>query len=154
MKQRTFGKSLAVAVILLLLSLGIQPAVATVNNEDNIPPCDPIIDGPDRGVPGEEYEYIFYILDVDDNVSYLWIDWGDNNSTGWLGPFENGEDLKFSHKWNKEGTFIIGAKAKDIHGAESRWSFLEVNIPRTRESSYLWFLERFPMLERLLGFLR
>ncbi len=119
----------------------------------NLPPSKPIIDGPDRGKPRKEYEYVFINTDVDDNESYLWIEWGDNNSTRWLGPFENGKSLKFSHKWNKEGTFIVRAKAKDIHGAESEWSKHEIAIPRTRATIHHWLLERFPMLERLLSLL-
>ena len=44
-----------------------------------------------------------------------------------------------------------------INGAESGWTELEVNIPRnkaTTSSGFHWFLERFPMLERLLGWIR
>jgi len=129
--------------------------IANNPNGDNNPPCAPLIDGPDMGRPGKEYEYVFINADVDDNQSFIWIDWGDNNSTGWLGPFENYRPLKFNHSWNKTGTYEIKAKAKDIHGAESYcWSYLEVTIPRTRTSSYHWLFERFPMLERLLNIIK
>jgi len=53
--------------------------------------------------------------------------------------------------------YNIKAKAKDNSDEEGPWGYLEVNIPRTRASSYLWYewlLERFPMLERLLNLLR
>ena len=53
-----------------------------------------------------------------------------------------------------EGSYIIfKTKAIDINAAESDWAVLEITVPRTRVSSYLWFLERFPMLERLLSLL-
>ena len=57
---------------------------------------------------GHEIEYIF--------------DWGDGNSSGWLGPYKSGEKVSAYHKWDEKGTFEIRAKAKDITGAKSEWS--------------------------------
>ena len=68
-------------------------------------------------------------------------------------------DNKFviAHIYVKRGKYTIEAKAIDIYSAESDWAVLEITVPRTRATSYLWyhwFLECFPLLERLLSLIR
>ena len=110
------------------------------------------IDGPNRGRPGVEYEYEIIITDLDGDDVYIWIDWGDGAYEEWIGPYDSGDQVNISHAWADEGIFVIKAKVKD-DCSESDWSEFEIEIPRTRASaSYLWFLERFPLLERLLSF--
>jgi len=120
-------------------------------------PYNPDINGPSRGIPDEEYDYTFVTSDPNDEQVYYWIDWDDGSNTGWLGPFDSDVEITRSHIWDKRGVYTIQAKAKNINGFESGYGELEVNIPRTRASSYLWYewlLERFPLLERLLGLIR
>jgi PKD repeat protein len=122
---------------------------------ENIPPSIPDINGPNTGKPGVEYEYVFNLTDPDGDDCRIWIGWGDGNSTGWKGPYPSGETVKLKHSWNETGTYMIKTKLMD-YCDESLWGTLEINIPRTRESSYHWYellLNRFPMLERLLSFL-
>ncbi len=134
------------------------------NNEDryplmnptcNVPPYKPIIDGPISGKPNNEYEFSFNTTDLnDDSVMYI-IQWGDNN-TEWTEYSNSGEEIMLKHNWSEKGDYTIKVKAKDIHGAMSDWSEFEVIIPRTKTTSYLWyqwFLERFPLFERLLTLL-
>ncbi len=112
--------------------------------------------GPNSGKPGVEYEYVFDVIDPDPDDFYIWVDWGDGDSTGWIGPYLGGEQIKHSHIWNETGTYIIKAKMRDFC-SESDWAELEVEIPRYRatyNSLFLWLLERFPLLERLLNLLR
>ena len=115
-------------------------------------PYNPDIDGPSRGIPDEEYNYTFVTSDPNDEQVYYWIDWDDGSNTGWLGPFDPDVEITRSHIWDTRGVYTIQAKAKNINGFESGFGELEVNIPRTRASSY-WLFERFPLLERLLSLL-
>jgi len=88
----------------------------------NSPPETPIVDGPTTGKPGKPYEYTFTASDSNgDNIFYS-IAWGDNTTSGWIGPFPSGVALKREHTWSYKGSYIVKAKTKDHHGAESNWS--------------------------------
>lgn len=128
---------------------------------DNVPPGAPDIDGPTSGKPGTAYPYKFISMDPDgDDVSY-YIRWGDGNIIDWTDFLASGPPgYTESHSWDKEGTYIIQAKAKDIYGAESGWSELSVNMPRNKviNTQFYWlqnFLQThpnlFPILRHLLG---
>ncbi len=119
----------------------------------NQPPNPPIIDGPPSGKVDVEYEYTFNATDPEEDPAMYFIDWGDN-STEWTDYNPSGTDVQVKHSWSEKGNYTIKAKAVDTYGAESDWGALEVTIPRTRATSYLWFLERFPILERLLVLIR
>jgi len=96
---------------------------------NNNPPSAPSITGSTNGTAGNTYTYTFVTTDPDgDNVSYF-IDWGDNNSSGWLGPYDSGLEKTASHSWSQKGTYTIKAKARDIYGAESDWTTLAVTMP-------------------------
>ena len=121
----------------------------------NGPPDSPWIDGPINGNVGIEYEYIFISSDIDSNETFYFIDWGDGHTIEWIGPYEGGEHCEASHSWNESGTYVIKAKAKDTYGAESRWSYFTVTIPRnkavTGNMMLLRILERFPFLWRVVS---
>jgi len=114
----------------------------------------PLIGGVTNGKKGKIYNYTFVTTDPDGDEVYYYIDWGDNTSSGWIGLYSSGVAVIQAHKWSHKGTYIIKAKARDTLGEESDWGTLKITIPRTRASSYLWFLERFPMLEKLLNLIR
>ena len=130
----------------------------------NHPPSAPDIEGPtvkpvSRPLPkqGEPINYTFKSTDPDgDNVSY-YIEWGDGTYEDWFGPFESGEEVIRNHTWIEQGTYDIRAKAKDIWGAESDWGTLDVIMPKNQQSGnmlYVWWLERFPILQKILDVLR
>ena len=124
---------------------------------DNSPPAPPVINGIVNGKVGTDYTYIFTSIDIDGDQVFYYIDWGDGNSSGWIGPYESGEDITDKHMWSEGGTYTIRAKAKDIYDHESNWGTLSVKIPRNKVTTNLllpWFLERFPMLIRLLSLIR
>jgi CubicO group peptidase (beta-lactamase class C family) len=102
------------------------------NIQNNSPPISPKINGPINGKVGLEYKYNFSSDDPDTDKVYLFIEWGDENNTGWIGPYSSGEEKKIGHIWNEKGTYTIQAKAKDNYGAESNWSYLEINIPKNK----------------------
>ena len=118
----------------------------------NIPPSIPVIYGPNSGRPGIEYEYAFIITEPDGDDYHFLVEWGDGNTSGWMGPFSSGFIVKLSHKWNETGTYVIRAKLKDFCG-ESPWGLLEVNMPRSKaisSLSFFRFLEQFPIIKEVL----
>ena len=127
----------------------------------NQPPSAPDIDGPTvkpvpmpkQGGPGP-YNYTFKSIDPDGDNVYYYIDWGDGEFEDWFGPFESGEEVTHSHTWSEQGTPTIKAKAKDIWGAESDWGTLDVIIPKNQNMWFLRWLERFPILQKILDVLR
>ena len=103
-------------------------------------------------------KYTFFIsaIDPDNNDVYYFIDWGDNTSNYWIGPFESGKEISVSHRWLKQGTFKIRIKAKNTMGAVSDWSEFTVKMLRSKaiiNSGFLRFLERYPQLNKLLSLL-
>ena len=122
-------------------------------------PTTPIILGSTTGKAKQPYNYTFNSTDPNgDNVSY-YIDWGDNNTSSWIGPYASGTLLIQSHSWAKKGSYTIKAKAKDTYGKESDWGTLMVTMPLAYEPLYhpllKWLLERFPhafqILRHLMG---
>jgi hypothetical protein len=129
---------------------------ATFCSFQNNPPDLPTIDGPDSGKPGVEYEYCINATDPDNDVLFVIWNWGDGTSGEWIGPLVSGMQVCDSHSWDEKGTFNISVTVRDEHG-ESVTSYKEVIIPRTRITSYsilYWFIERFPMLEKLVNLIK
>jgi len=128
--------------------------------ETNNPPNTPTITGKTHGKVGVEYDYNFETIDSDENPVWYKIEWGDGTTTGWIGPYNSGQQITLSHSWYKENTFIIKAKAKDPYNDESEWGTLEVTAPRNKylhNSLFLRLLEHFqnafPILRYILGIL-
>jgi len=119
----------------------------TTSTATNNPPSAPDISGPPQGKVGVDNTYNFTATDPDsDQISY-YVDWGDNTNTGWLGPYTSGYQLSVNHKWSTKGTYIIKAKVKDEHGAESDWATLEITMPKSLgiTNPFLhWLFEQFP----------
>ena len=119
----------------------------------NLPPNKPVISGPKSGKRGVKYQYNFSLLDPNFDKMYLRVDWGSGIPGKWYGPFDSGTIVKLNHTWRKKGTYSIRAQAHDINGLLSDWESMVVNIPRNRENYYSllnWFLERFPLLEKII----
>ncbi|MFO7678221.1 MAG: PKD domain-containing protein [Thermoplasmatota archaeon] len=95
----------------------------------NNPPETPIITGPSNGKSGVTYLYSTSTTDPDDDLVYYIWDYGDGNSSDWMGPYPSGQKISTTYMWSEEGTYIIRVKAKDIYGLESDWGILEVKMP-------------------------
>ena len=124
---------------------------------ENNPPQTPEIDGPSSGVPEVSYNFTFNSVDIDGDDVYFYILWGDGYIEDWEGPFVSGEDFEIAHTYSNKKTYTIEAKARDNYGDESLIATHDINIPRTRANLnilFYWFLERFPLMEKLLDFLR
>jgi hypothetical protein len=126
-------------------------------NGTNYPPDPPTITGDLTGKPGKEYHYTFTTSDPEGNDVSYWIDWGDETSSDWIGPYHSGDTETTSHTWSKKGTYIISAKAKDIYDAESDWGTLTVIMPYSTHQPLVQFLkillERFPHAFQILRYL-
>ena len=117
---------------------------------ENNPPSIPIINGPNTGDVGTEYTFYFCSYDTEFHDIYYWVRWGDGTpEIKWSGPFSDGEAFTCDHIFEKEGKITIIAKAKDIHGAESDWGSLEVEMPREKPKFH--YKQRFfPIIKDLL----
>ena len=117
--------------------------ISIVNNN---PPNMPTMDGPASGTPGVAYLYTFSTTDPDGDIVYYFVDWGDETTSGWLGPHQSGVQASASHSWSQQGTYVIKVKAKDIVGDESDWGTLEVVMPLDLQGNQLLL----KMMQRLL----
>ncbi len=116
----------------------------------NRPPYPPTIDGPKFGKPGVYYYYIFRSIEPEgDNVSY-YIDWGDGDKEGWLGPYIPGFEIILNHTWSKKGIHTILALAMDTNQSVSNISTYKVIISRSKHVLFYWYMNRFPLLNHLL----
>jgi len=155
-------KIIPISVIGILLLSGF--GVTAISNKgmiidkvgnDNLPPNIPKIDGRTPTRPGT-YLYTFNATDPNGDDVYYFIDWDDNSTTGWIGPFHSGEEIKVKHSYNFRGAFALKAKAKDVYNAEGGWGTLSITISREKVIPNLlfqWFLERFPNAFPILHYL-
>jgi hypothetical protein len=127
-----------------------------------IPPNKPSTpSGQIKGILDVEYTYTSNTTDPDgDQIYYLW-DWGDGNTTRWLGPYNSGVIINMTHKWTIKGSYSIKVKAKDIYGIQSSWSdplpitmpySFNKPIPHLLELLFQRFPNAFPILRHLVGY--
>lgn len=86
-----------------------------------LPPSPPQITGPTTGKVGVATQYNFTAVDPDGEDIFYCIDWGDQTTPTWRGPYRSGQEIPMNHTWTQTGSYWITAKAKDGHG-ESDWS--------------------------------
>jgi len=109
-----------------------DPSLNKINSEDNYPEVPTKPTGKTNSVINKEVNYSTFSSDIDgDNLYYLW-DWGNNNYSDWIGPYQSGEECITKHIWTKPGIYNISVKCKDIWGAESDWSDpLSITMPKS-----------------------
>jgi agmatine deiminase len=108
----------------------------------NNPPETPMIAGPTEGKIGVEYNYsINNTVDPEGDKIYIYCDWGNGTSDGWLGPYNSSEEIYLSHIWSKKGSYTIKAKIKDEFDSESNWGTLTVTIPKSKMLYYNLFFD-------------
>lgn len=123
----------------------------------NEPPEIPTIVGKIKGKSGKEYEYTISGADSDGDELYVMIDWGDNTSSEWLGPFDSSYSIVEKHSWEVKDSYTIKAKARDPY-EESEWGTLNVTMPKNKLPilDFLvitWLLERFPNVFPVLRYM-
>ena len=135
-------------------------AVLPLSIVKNFPPSIPSINGPEKG--GIRKDTFFTITSTDDqsNNIWYWMDWGDNTTSEWIGPYTAGEVLTLNHSWMNRGKYIIRCKARDELSAESDWATLTVTMPYSYNEPIPQFLEllfqrfsnAFPILRQLMRY--
>ena len=123
---------------------------------DNYGPIKPMIDGPVKGRAGVEHTFTFKSVDPENEDVFLFVDWGDETNTGWIGPYSSGEEITLVHNWSYGDIFTVKAKAKDIHDDESEWSKHTINLPRNKYLVNLIFerlLQRFQNLVKIIPYI-
>jgi len=135
---------------------GYEPNSGSVYIYKNIseiqPPSIPSINGPTIGKILIRYTFYFSAIDPNNDYIYYYIDWGDNTSNYWIGPFESGKEINTSHRWFKQGNFKISIKAKNNIGAVSDWGELMVTMPRKNvvKRPFISFIESHSILYKLI----
>ncbi len=119
------------------------------------PPATPTITGPAEGAPGNDYLYQLTTTDPDGDQVYYYIDWGDGQTSEWIGPYNSGAIATVTHEWAEEGDYTIQAKAKDTFGVESGWGTLDVTMPvivqKQQVTQFQHFLQQITQLLQTLG---
>jgi hypothetical protein len=93
-------------------------------------PMTPKISGPDKTVPGELYDFEVKSVDPEGTPLLYYVDWGDNTSGEWIGPYPSGEPVIVSHTWESRGEYQMRVRAKDTYGLVSDWGISEIVIPK------------------------
>ncbi len=141
--------------------IGDTPYIVSGNTtQDNYPimkiyeiPSKPLIDGTVNGKPSVEYDYTFIAIDPNSDDIFIFVDWGDNTNSGWVGPYQSGMEILLEHSWSEKGTYKITARAKDTNELYGFSNTLVIHRPKTDKNYNLFFemfLDRYPLLKRLL----
>jgi len=120
----------------------------------NQPPNPPTITGPHYGKTNTTYTFsIGAITDPDGDQLYCLWDWGDGNTSGWLGPINSGQTVSALHAWSEPGTYPIKVKLKDSYGAESDWSEpFTITIVQLQPAIFLGLFNNVTQTEDLIIF--
>ncbi|VVB59312.1 Clostripain family protein [uncultured archaeon] len=114
---------------------------------NNTAPAKPTFTGSGNGKVGVMYDCTISTTDAENHQVYYFIDWGDGNTTGWLGPYDSGEQITVNHTWKTKETFTVKAKAKDVLNAESEWATLAIKIPITPGKSRIILIGKITSVE-------
>ena len=126
-----------------------EPHNISINNRN---PESPTISGPTTVKPQKSIEYTFVSVDPDGHDVYFLINWGDGTYINYEGPYNSGEEVKYTHAWKELGDYRIISTTKDEYGLKSLQNSLKITISNSREarSMFFNFLMKNPNLFTLL----
>jgi len=135
-----------------------DPTLA-IGEESQAPVTPAAPQGPNSGEIKVEHTYTASTTDPDGDKIYYLFDWGNDEYSGWVGPYNSGSIASAKYTWKEEGDYEIRVKAKDEHGVQSEWSYpLKITMPKNHvyyNSIILEILERlmerFPLIEQILS---
>jgi predicted secreted protein len=122
--------------------------LVTVINDDA--PTIPDIRGKTKGAPTIEYAYTFVSEDPNGDDIYYYIEWGDGDHSGWIGPYISGKRISINHTWSNKGDYTIKAKAKDVFDLESKWGTLKIEMPKNQQLINFFVLKFCTFISRFL----
>jgi hypothetical protein len=113
--------------------------------------------GPIKGKIDYKHNYTTSTIDPDGHQIYYFFDWGDDTNSGWLGPYNSGENCTANHSWKVSENYVIKVKSRDHKNAESEWSEpLEIIMPRNKVFNFNllnWLFNRYPNAFPILRYL-
>ena len=99
----------------------IDVAIAHGTPVNTLPDDLPQPSGPDTVIVDSAFDYNVTGSDPESDVlSYRW-DWGDGDTSGWVGPYDVGVPCTLSHSWAELGTYDVKVQSRDPW-YESGWS--------------------------------
>jgi len=119
--------------------------------DGNDPPEIPIIIGPKKRSIKELIGYKFNSSDPEGTPIWYFIEWGDGTDSGWIGPYNSGEQIGRDHKWYEWGRYTIRCKTKDPYDDKSEWGELKVTMPKNHNMGFMHWLNKYPILQKFLG---
>ena len=134
----------------------IKDVTYALTQIENSPPDRPRVKGPTAVEVNKTYEYNFVTSDPEGNEIYYKINWGDETSTDWIGPYPSDETIYVNHTWLSNQPHInISVKSKDIFGDESDKSKYDIKITKDSKSKNLFRSYRFfDFIQRLKDLVR
>jgi hypothetical protein len=101
------------------------------------------------------------IIDSENDMVYIQFDWNDGSRSGWLGPFNSGENFSINHEWKNPGHYTVQYIVKDETGTISEWRESDsisvthaVGYRSHRLKNYIIsHPDQFSVLDKLLGYL-
>jgi hypothetical protein len=100
-----------------------DPSVRIWSDDPNLPPDTPQApSGPNNGSEHQELTFSAVTTDPEGESIYYMFDWGNGETSSWIGPLNSGEQGQDSYIWVLAGEYEVKVKAKDINNRESGWS--------------------------------
>lgn len=127
------------------------------NKKQNSPPDAPEVTIPEE-VKRAKWLYIKTITNDPENDDIYYKYDIDGHNYGWVGPFKSGkEHIELIKLIIPVGSYTLGVQAKDVHGAESKWTYIDFNVVKTKSviSPLINLLKNhmnlFPIIRYILG---
>jgi hypothetical protein len=120
------------------------------------PPEIPTIYGPSNGKRNIEYDFNLTTTHPEGLDIWYWIDWGNGDNSGWLGPYPPESEITVSHTWLSREVFTIKARVKDEKQIYSNWAEYKFSTPRNKMYYQMnllidRFIQLFPLFEKILN---
>jgi len=105
-------------IVFLFVSINSVPLISSITYEVNLQ-TELVIDGPTL-IEAGYVEYDFYLIQPPEcDLSLLSVDWGDNWTIDWHGPFDSSFIFKLFHDWwEGAGIYTINATVYDVEDNE------------------------------------
>ena len=92
------------------------------------PPTAPQITGPQSIARDVSANFTIISWDPDEDPVYYYVDWGDNTTGHWIGPYQSGKAISLSHVWGAENIYPIRIRAKDLVDSTSILSWVNISV--------------------------
>ena len=161
MMKEKIGVLVCIALLLSMTCTAVSAQIIQtegdkgINYMENSPPSDPVITALDTVRKNRAFTIKFTSTDPDEDQIYYRYKLGDDGTaTPWGISFPSGYTLKVRVRiMGFTGDLTVGCQAKDIHDAESGWTFHTITFTNVKSRTYnlAYLLSLFPRLSRLLN---